>query len=123
MHKLLTNPCCPFRDPTGYGFHGDFLNGWDVDLLQEAIDQRTENSGDIGACGILKPYLQSTDDQNKCKRSSNVNEPVSGVLASLPGCNSVQAGPANATPQVCVAPASAPLPSLSDSPAQSTAST
>ncbi|KAH0113179.1 WSC-domain-containing protein, partial [Aureobasidium melanogenum] len=32
-------------DPTGYGFHGDFINGWDVPTLQSAIDECTNDSG------------------------------------------------------------------------------
>ncbi|EON65187.1 hypothetical protein W97_04424 [Coniosporium apollinis CBS 100218] len=25
-------------DPTGYGYHGDFINAWDIDFLQRAAD-------------------------------------------------------------------------------------
>lgn len=36
------NPEQPFvlamGDPTGYGYHGDFLNGWDVPILQKAME-------------------------------------------------------------------------------------
>ncbi|KAI9819673.1 MAG: hypothetical protein M1832_003907 [Thelocarpon impressellum] len=97
-------------DPTGYGYHGDFVNGWDVDILQEAIstckDGNTNQggSGDITKCAPLMPLIDDASAQG-CKIPPSVDEQVHGVLPALPGCNPVQAGPADATPQSgCGAP-------------------
>jgi hypothetical protein len=77
-------------DPTGYGFHGDFLNGWDEQILQNGIDKKT--TIDFGAVndvtfeGIFE-YPAIYGDQ--CQLPPVVQEPVTGWLDSLPGCNPV----------------------------------
>jgi hypothetical protein len=89
-------------DPTGYGGHGDFVMGWDEDLLQSAVDQCTNDSGRVEDCPVfdLIPDSQATG----CRIQPQIEEPVSGVLDALPGCNPVQPGPV-ATPQSgCGAP-------------------
>ncbi|KAI8624953.1 WSC domain-containing protein [Xylariaceae sp. FL1651] len=83
-------------DPTGYGYHGDFLNGWDVPTLQKAINECTAASGNIEECGAFQ--LRADDDMAACKVLPRVNEPVAGVLAALPGCNPLQPGPEPAAP-------------------------
>ncbi|PVF92304.1 WSC-domain-containing protein [Serendipita vermifera] len=90
-------------DPTGYGFHGDFLNGWDVDALQRAIDKCTQNSGVIEDCANDLELL-SDDEMQQCSKPSRVDENIDGVLDTLPGCNPVQQGPGRATPQTCNKP-------------------
>ncbi|KAF9882417.1 WSC domain-containing protein [Colletotrichum karsti] len=84
-------------DPTGYGLHGDFLNGWDIPVLQSAIKTCTDDSGVLEKCGVFQFF----DDETRkgCRVPVKVNEPVSGQLSALPGCNPVQPGPANAQPQ------------------------
>ena len=78
----------PLSDPTGYSSHGDFLNGWNVTALQNAIDHCNNpndatGSGDAEACSYLT--LQSSSTANNCKISSTVNEVTTGVLHALPG--------------------------------------
>jgi hypothetical protein len=46
-------------DPTGYGFHADFQNGWDMDIQTYAVKNclNTVDFGQISAC----PPLYATD--------------------------------------------------------------
>jgi Domain of unknown function (DUF1996)/WSC domain len=78
-------------DPTGYGLHGDFLNGWDVDHLQKAIDECTNNSGRVEDCPVFT--LTPDNVAEGCKIPPSIDEQTSGTLDALPGCNPVQAGP------------------------------
>ncbi len=78
-------------DATGYGYHGDFQNGWDMEVQTEAIKQcmKDGGSGTIEAC----PPLQASQDPyfawNCPERPPVVNESVKGWLDQLPGCNPV----------------------------------
>ncbi|ORY75303.1 hypothetical protein BCR35DRAFT_292930 [Leucosporidium creatinivorum] len=81
-------------DASGYGYHGDFLDGWDKTVLQEAIDTCTSDSGVIEYCKVFDLY----DEGHTCAKTPDVNEIVLGTLPSLPGCNPVTLGPATATP-------------------------
>jgi hypothetical protein len=76
----------------------DFLNGWDVDALQRAIDKCTQNSGVIEDCANDLELLSDAEMQ-QCSNPSRVDENIDGVLDTLPGCNPVQQGPGRATPQ------------------------
>ncbi|KAI0006827.1 hypothetical protein F4779DRAFT_643846 [Xylariaceae sp. FL0662B] len=90
-------------DPTGYGYHGDFVNGWDVPTLQRAIDTCTDASGVVERCGAFG--FRADDDMAACKVLPRVPEAVSGVLSALPGCNPIQPGPETAVSQgACGAP-------------------
>lgn len=84
-------------DPTGYGFHGDFLNGWDVPTLQRAVNECTDDSGVIEKCGVFT--LETDNFANGCRVPPKVHETITGTLDKLPGCNPVQSGPGNAVPQ------------------------
>lgn len=100
-------------DP-GYGFHGDFLNGWDVDTLQAGIQQ----CGVANEAGIVSqcPVFTSIDDQNysaDCPtRLRGVDEEVYGMIDKLPGCITVTPGPEEATLADFVCPASVPQPAI-----------
>ncbi|KAL5115637.1 hypothetical protein ACEQ8H_006436 [Pleosporales sp. CAS-2024a] len=72
-------------DTTGYGLHGDFFNGWDVDVLQAAIDTCTDNSGLVERCSAVTQYTMA--QTQACWVPSTVAENVSGRLRKLPGCN------------------------------------
>ncbi|KAI1879250.1 hypothetical protein JX265_002204 [Neoarthrinium moseri] len=78
-------------DPDGYGYHGDFLSGWDVDILQKAITECTDNSGVVEKCGAFQ--FREETEMTGCKVLPRVHEAYDGILAALPGCNPIQAGP------------------------------
>ncbi|KAI9734644.1 MAG: hypothetical protein M1834_002245 [Cirrosporium novae-zelandiae] len=88
-------------DPTGYGFHGDFVNGWDIDTLQNAVDTCTNDSGRVEDCPVFD--LISDTQAEGCKIGSSIDETVTGVLDALPGCNTVQDGPEQATVETACA--------------------
>ncbi|KAI9745866.1 MAG: hypothetical protein M1818_000547 [Claussenomyces sp. TS43310] len=76
-------------DTTGYGFHGDFINGWDIPTLTEAIDTCLEGNED----GVVEycAALNATNVENfaiLCPETSPVFpcEQVHGTLNALPGC-------------------------------------
>lgn len=90
-------------DPTGYGYHGDFMNGWDQDLLQRAVDDQTcsnvAGSGVIEDCPVLKPNLQNQAAQEQCKfdmPAELVNDDCKGPRGGLPGHVPISEGPAPA---------------------------
>ncbi|KAI1651968.1 uncharacterized protein F4817DRAFT_355902 [Daldinia loculata] len=91
-------------DPTGFGYHGDFMTGWDVDFLQEAIDTCTNASGNIRDCPLFMNNgpLQTDEEQNSCEFDVPPmlaqEDGSARNLANLPGNIQVQAGPQSATP-------------------------
>ncbi|EYE98561.1 DUF1996 domain-containing protein [Aspergillus ruber CBS 135680] len=52
-------------DPTGFGYHGDFIQGWDQDTLEAAVKQCTNPSGQIQDCPLFD--IQSESDELQCK--------------------------------------------------------
>lgn len=78
-------------DPTGYGFHGDFVNGWDIDVLQKAVTSCTDLSGVLTDCPYFD-YVPETLSQS-CTIPTYVQEDINGPMPSLPGCNPIQNGP------------------------------
>lgn len=75
-------------DPTGYGFHGDFVNGWNVTLLQEATNTCTNLSGIPADCPLFEFY--TNDESSACILAPTIDEQVDGIMDQLPGCNPVQ---------------------------------
>jgi len=86
-------------DPTGCGYHGDFMNAWDTEVLQEAIDVCTSPSGVIDECKIFDLYTE--DEMHQCTIKPTVDEDVVGPLKKLPGCNPVTEGPESAKKDDC----------------------
>lgn len=98
-------------DTTGYGFHGDFLNGWDMDVQTSAVENclYTDDGGLISAC----PVLYASDDVNFSRdclpQPEYWNEPVLGMLSQLPGCNPITSGPEDAIQVICPINSSQPI--------------
>jgi len=91
------NPNQPFvfsnGDPTGYGYHADFIDGWQPGVLQGAVDGCTCNMYGDPTCCVQKG-LFTMDKDKKCFITNTVDEQVTGTLPKLPGNNPVQgAGP------------------------------
>ncbi|KAG8970892.1 hypothetical protein FRC05_011660 [Tulasnella sp. 425] len=91
-------------DDTGYGFHADFQNGWEVgdnSPLQQAIDQCTNLSGELTDCPILKPYLDD-DAKEACQPINPIPDEDVGYRGegvtvgtstpTVPGCNPIWHG-------------------------------
>ncbi|RDA90227.1 hypothetical protein CP533_1081 [Ophiocordyceps camponoti-saundersi (nom. inval.)] len=74
-------------DSTGYGYHGDFMMGWDEAFLQKAVDTCTNPSGRIEDC----PLFDVVDKSEACQcaleslPASVQDEDVKGPMARLPG--------------------------------------
>ncbi|KAJ8119110.1 hypothetical protein OPT61_g27 [Boeremia exigua] len=86
-------------DATGYGFHGDFVNGWDIPVLQRAVDECTDESGLVERCPAVTQF--SGNECQACRLLEQVNEINDGHLDKLPGCNPVTYGPDPAAPSQC----------------------
>ncbi|KAF2851060.1 hypothetical protein T440DRAFT_370879, partial [Plenodomus tracheiphilus IPT5] len=92
-------------DPTGFGFHADFLNGWEKGVLEKAI---SEKGGCNCGCGCGQTEMEQcfgaenvnkdTDgDFESCAAMTAMDTDATPVLGELPGCNPLQSGPADAT--------------------------
>ncbi|OAP65222.1 hypothetical protein AYL99_01194 [Fonsecaea erecta] len=90
-------------DATGYGFHGDFLNGWDMDIQNAAVADclYTDNGGLVSACSHLAPSDDTNFPRDCLEQPSVFNEPVHGLISALPGCNPITSGPDLAEQVVC----------------------
>jgi hypothetical protein len=96
----------------GFGYHGDFISGWDEKFLQAAVDQCTNPSGNIADCPLFT--IQSLDEQLKCKIAPPpmvASEKLTGIIGNtLPGGVSIHRGPGPAVHNG--APPAAPAPSV-----------
>jgi hypothetical protein len=88
-HFMIAN-----GDPTGYGYHGDFMTGWDRQFLQKATETCTNLSGKMEDCALFT--IQSAAAYSSCNitlpptlESENV---VSG-FTQLPGNPAIAYGP------------------------------
>jgi len=86
-------------DPTGYGFHGDFLSGWDPVVMQQALEDPicdssnpySDDGNNVTACPPLAPYVQAVPAGEACR----VDPPIpltedmglGHSIPELPGCN------------------------------------
>ncbi|GAQ08895.1 hypothetical protein ALT_6216 [Aspergillus lentulus] len=85
-------------DPTGYGYHGDFMQGWESGVLQQAVEQCTNPSGEVEDCAVFN--IQSEDQQQQCTFDmppALKHEKVTLTSGGLPNHLAVQWGPAYAS--------------------------
>lgn len=99
-------------DPTGYGFHADFQNGWDPDVLANATQNclATDDFGQISNCPILLDSQSSAFGFNCPEQPPQVDEPTRGLIDKLPGCIEITYGPEAASASSMTCPPSVPKP-------------
>ncbi|WEW56175.1 hypothetical protein PRK78_001612 [Emydomyces testavorans] len=81
-------------DPTGCGYHGDFIEAWEGDVLERAIQECKNLSGKIEDCPVFK--LQAEKDQKSCKfvtPFSLEDEACDYAADGLPGKVPIMRGP------------------------------
>ncbi|KAF2195177.1 WSC-domain-containing protein [Zopfia rhizophila CBS 207.26] len=90
-------------DATGYGYHGDFVNGWGTEVLQKALDKCVDGHPNCPA--EVFGEFRSQGEAQACKLPSIIDEQTAGVIEELPGCNPVTTVSEPAAPKVnCLAP-------------------
>ncbi|KAJ5980903.1 hypothetical protein N7481_008201 [Penicillium waksmanii] len=85
-------------DPTGYGYHGDFMNGWESGVLQDAIDTCKNEDGNVDECAVFDIQTQTT--QQRCyfdMPAALKSEETEKCPSGIPGNMAIQWGPAYAT--------------------------
>lgn len=79
-------------DPTGYGYHADFIAAWN-DGVQEQVKADTtctnlQSDGEVESCPVFNGLIQSQEDAATCQLTlpvSIANEQTDGFLEQLPG--------------------------------------
>ncbi|KAJ7854966.1 hypothetical protein B0H14DRAFT_2508143 [Mycena olivaceomarginata] len=94
QRKHAMTPSQPFvfahGDPTGYGYHADFINGWDSGVLQRAVDScHCDPYGDPTCC--VSQGIFGMNKSSVCYITDTVDEQTLGTLETLPGNNPIQA--------------------------------
>jgi len=90
-------------DPTGYSLHADFISGWDVEALQQVIDNCDTGDSGLSECPGLIGGL--ADQSLSCNIDCPVNEQVLGFMPSLPGDNPINGwGQTNVDPPSSTSP-------------------
>lgn len=93
-------------DPTGFGYHGDFMMGWESeDFLQQAVDTCTNASGEIQDCALFD--IQSDSDAATCAFEIPeviTEDDIEGVRDGLAIEIPIQSGPAYASTYAVVLP-------------------
>jgi hypothetical protein len=73
-------------DDTGFGYHGDFVMGWEESFLQEAVNVCTNPSGRIEDCPLFDIVSEETAKKCEMKLPEALkSEKVKGPVKKLPG--------------------------------------
>lgn len=102
-------------DTTGYGFHADFQNGWDQNVLANATANclATDDFGQISNCPVLFQEQSASGFPYNCpEMPPQIDEPVRGLIPQLPGCVKITRGPEAATSADMNCPPTAPKPAI-----------
>ncbi|CAH0058879.1 unnamed protein product [Clonostachys solani] len=117
-------------DPSGFGYHADFIMGWEPNFLQDAIETCTNASGKIEDCPLFNIVDEATARECKMKTPSLLSsENVNGPVSSLPGNVEITYGdgssdgdedskPSKTTPALTYAPGQTPSDAASPLPGQ-----
>ena len=76
-------------DTTGYGFHGDFLNGWDQSALDNAMATCQGPDGSRAEDCSINVGAGSSEKQTPEVSAPDEDVGLDGPLAALPGKNPV----------------------------------
>ncbi|KAJ5151122.1 uncharacterized protein N7482_010374 [Penicillium canariense] len=71
-------------DRTGYSLHGDFIAGWDINVLQKIIDNCDAGDSGMDKCADAGPI---NDPSDSCNIANLIPETIFGALDKLPGDN------------------------------------
>jgi len=101
-------------DPTGYGYHGDFQNGWDMAVQTNAVANCISDAGfgTIEECPILEANRNTQFSNNCPEMPAQVDEPVHGMVDKLPGCINITYGPEMAPASSMSCPAGSKIPNI-----------
>jgi hypothetical protein len=88
-------------DTSGFSLHGDFINGWDLEKLQQGLEQC--NGGQPAAGGECSGLgkIQSRAEALACRIPKIINEETDVQMHKLPGCNPIYFGHERQEPQFC----------------------
>jgi len=84
-----TNFVWAMGDTTGYGFHGDFLNGWDQTALEKAMATCQGPDGSRSDDCSINVGSGSSEKQSPEVAAPSEEVGLNGPLAKLPGDNPV----------------------------------
>jgi len=90
--------CACTDKATGYGYHGDFIMGWDPAFLQSAVNTCTNPSGEIQDCSLFD--IQDSSVYSNCNISTPAvltSENVVSPNGQLPGNPAIVSGPGYAS--------------------------
>ncbi|MCJ1480570.1 mucin 5B, oligomeric mucus gel-forming [Schaereria dolodes] len=106
-------------DPTGYGYHGDFIAAWDSGILEAALDQCGDGdpTGDTTLCPVFD--IIDTSSQSTCHfkmPEQLANEDCTADRSTLPGNVQIEAGPGYVQKGAPSAAGPSPAPVIASSP-------
>ncbi|KAG0645134.1 hypothetical protein D0Z07_9069 [Hyphodiscus hymeniophilus] len=76
-------------DPTGYGLHGDFINGWNQNALDQAVNTCQGPDGAYAATCSVNPGDGAAVALNPVVPAPSENVGLNGPIPALPGNNPV----------------------------------